>query len=183
MLATPMLLEGSEWLIVLVLVGLVLVFGPDKIPQIAKQVGRAKAEFDKASNEAKSMLDTAMKSADQEASSATGTLSSTINEMKSSLESTVNEVKSSFDTAVNSAQVSASAVPPTQPAPVVPSGETASVPPAAPQAAPSQPVQANEVDADGLLKLAHRMGIDTAGKTRDEISEEIFSKSSAQTKA
>jgi hypothetical protein len=41
-------------------------------------------------------------------------------------------------------------------------------------------VQANEVDADALLKLAHRMGIETSGKTRDEISDEIFAKTGTQ---
>jgi hypothetical protein len=38
------------------------------------------------------------------------------------------------------------------------------------------------VDADAMLKLAHRMGISTDGKTRDEISEEIFSRSAPQPK-
>jgi len=186
MLASPMLLEGSEWLVVVVIIGALLVFGPEKIPQLAKQVGRAKAEFDKASTEARTMMDTAMKSIDQEASAATASINSVANsvgsvgkDMMSSFESTANEMRSSFSapgagakSATASAPVGASAVPP----PVSPA--PASV--ASPERAASP--QTSEVDADAMLKLAHRMGISTDGKTRDEISEEIFSRSAPQPK-
>jgi sec-independent protein translocase protein TatB len=192
MLASPMLLEGSEWLIVVVLIGAVLVFGPDKIPQIAKQVGRARAEFDKASNEARSMMDTAMKSIDQETAAARGSLNAAANDMKSSFESTANEVKSSFESTANDMKssfdgaVASARAPAVAPQP----GDASNLPPAsfppAPGAAEAQGAasapMANEVDADALLKLAHRMGIATDGKTRDEISEEIFSKSASQAK-
>jgi TatA/E family protein of Tat protein translocase len=181
MLASPMLLEGSEWLIVVVIIGAVLVFGPDKIPQIAKQVGRARAEFDKASNEARTMMDTAMKSIDQETSAATKSLSTAANDMKSSFESTANEMKSSFDAAVSSAKAPASAPTPSG-ASSIPLGLSTPTPAVAEPQAPASTPMANEVDAEALLKLAHRMGIATDGKTRDEISEEIFSKSGSQAK-
>ncbi len=42
----PMLLEGSEWLIVIVIV-VVLIFGANKIPDLAKSLGRAQGEFQK----------------------------------------------------------------------------------------------------------------------------------------
>jgi TatA/E family protein of Tat protein translocase len=187
-----MLLEGSEWLIVVVLIGAVLIFGPDKIPQIAKQVGRARAEFDKASNEARTMMDTAMKSIDQETSAARGSLNAVANDMKSSFESTANEVKSSFESTANDMKSSFDGAVSSVRAPAAASaaGDASGVAPGSPAPAPgatgiqgatSVPM-ANEVDADALLKLAHRMGIATDGKTRDEISEEIFSKSGSQAK-
>jgi len=42
----PMLLQGSEWLIVIVIV-VVLIFGANKIPDLAKSLGRASGEFQK----------------------------------------------------------------------------------------------------------------------------------------
>lgn len=47
----PMLLEGSEWLIVIVIV-VVLIFGANKIPDLAKSLGRAQGEFQKGKVEA-----------------------------------------------------------------------------------------------------------------------------------
>ena len=178
MLASPLLLEGSEWLIVVVVIGALLVFGPEKIPQIAKQVGRAKAEFDKASNEARTMMDSAMKSIDQEASAAASSISGATSEMTSSLTSTANEMKSSFNSAVTSAQAPPAVSDGSGAQPQAASATlSAGPPPQAPAA------QASEVDGDALLKLAHRMGIPTEGKTRDEISEAIFSKSASEPKA
>ena len=43
----PQLLQGSEWLIVIVIV-VVLIFGAGKIPALAKSLGRAQGEFQKA---------------------------------------------------------------------------------------------------------------------------------------
>ncbi len=43
----PLLLQGSEWLIVIVIV-VVLIFGAGKIPDLAKSLGRAQGEFQKA---------------------------------------------------------------------------------------------------------------------------------------
>jgi sec-independent protein translocase protein TatA len=42
----PQLLQGSEWLIVIVIV-VVLIFGAGKIPDLAKSLGRASGEFQK----------------------------------------------------------------------------------------------------------------------------------------
>ena len=42
----PLLLQGSEWLIVIVIV-VVLIFGANKIPDLAKSLGRASGEFQK----------------------------------------------------------------------------------------------------------------------------------------
>jgi TatA/E family protein of Tat protein translocase len=160
MLTSPLLLQGSEWMIVIAIIAAVLVFGPDKIPQLAKQVGRAKAEFDKASNEAKSMMDSAMKSIDTEATKGSSSLNSSLSEITNSLTASAREMKSSFDSAVAAGAAS------------VPNPSPAAQATAAAQPAPT----ANEVDADALLKLAHKMGVETDGKTRDEISEAIFAK-------
>jgi sec-independent protein translocase protein TatA len=46
MLFVPLLLQGSEWLIVIVIV-VVLIFGAGKIPDLAKSLGRASGEFQK----------------------------------------------------------------------------------------------------------------------------------------
>ena len=42
----PLLLQGSEWLIVVVIV-VVLIFGASRIPSLAKSLGRAQGEFQK----------------------------------------------------------------------------------------------------------------------------------------
>jgi sec-independent protein translocase protein TatA len=47
MLFAPLLLQGSEWLVVVVIV-VVLIFGAGKIPDLAKSLGRAQGEFQKA---------------------------------------------------------------------------------------------------------------------------------------
>jgi len=46
-----MLLGGMEWLIVLAIVAILLLWGPSKLPELARAVGKAKGEFDKASRE------------------------------------------------------------------------------------------------------------------------------------
>lgn len=40
-----------EWLVVLAIVAIVLLWGPSKLPELAKALGKAKGEFDKASRE------------------------------------------------------------------------------------------------------------------------------------
>ena len=43
--------EGWEWLIIGVVAIVIIMWGPSKIPEFAKALGRAKGEFDKASKE------------------------------------------------------------------------------------------------------------------------------------
>jgi len=45
------MLEGYEWLIIGVIAIVVILWGPAKIPEFAKALGRAKGEFNKASKE------------------------------------------------------------------------------------------------------------------------------------
>ena len=46
-----MMLEGWEWLIIGVIAIVVIMWGPAKIPEFAKALGRAKGEFNKAQQE------------------------------------------------------------------------------------------------------------------------------------
>jgi sec-independent protein translocase protein TatA len=45
------MLEGWEWLIIGAVVIVIIMWGPAKIPEFAKAIGRAKGEFNKASKE------------------------------------------------------------------------------------------------------------------------------------
>ena len=46
-----MSLSGWEWIIIGVIAVVVIMWGPSKIPELAKALGKAKGEFDKASKE------------------------------------------------------------------------------------------------------------------------------------
>ena len=45
------MLEGWEWIIIGVVAIVIIMWGPAKIPEFAKALGRAKGEFNKASKE------------------------------------------------------------------------------------------------------------------------------------
>ncbi len=45
------MLEGWEWIIIGVVAVVIILWGPSKIPEFAKALGRAKGEFSKASKE------------------------------------------------------------------------------------------------------------------------------------
>jgi len=45
------LLSGWEWIIIGVVAIVIILWGPSKIPELAKALGKAKGEFDKASKE------------------------------------------------------------------------------------------------------------------------------------
>ena len=45
------MLEGWEWIIIGVVAIVIIMWGPGKIPEFAKAIGRAKGEFNKASKE------------------------------------------------------------------------------------------------------------------------------------
>ncbi len=46
-----MAIEGLEWIIALVGVAVLFLWGPQKLPELARALGQAKQEFDKASKE------------------------------------------------------------------------------------------------------------------------------------
>ena len=43
-----MAIEGMEWIVVAFIILVVFLWGPEKLPQIARSLGKAKREFDKA---------------------------------------------------------------------------------------------------------------------------------------
>lgn len=49
-----MALVGYEWLIVVGILLVVFLWGPQKLPELAKSIGQAKKEFDKAAKEVSS---------------------------------------------------------------------------------------------------------------------------------
>ncbi len=108
-----MALDPLELIIIGVIVVVVLLWGPKKIPEFARSIGLAKKEFDNAKREAEASV----------TSLATGA---------------------------------------TQPAP------------AQPAPAPAMPSSPDDI----LLQTAKRLGINTEGKTRQQISDEIVAKSS-----
>jgi sec-independent protein translocase protein TatA len=104
------MLDGWEWLIIGVVAIVIIMWGPAKIPEFAKALGRAKGEFNKASKEFS-------------------------------------------DAATMTANAPATTV-------------TAQIP-------SSTPVQTLKSKDEVLLETARNLGIDTFGKTREQISEEL----------
>lgn len=108
------MLEGWEWLIIGVVAIVIIMWGPSKIPEFAKALGRAKGEFSKASKEF------------NEAATLTANAPST--------------------------------------------------PAAAPAAISEKPVVPQKTKDQILLDTARNLGIETEGKTREQLSEEVSNK-------
>ncbi len=108
------MLEGWEWLIIGVVAIVIIMWGPAKIPEFARALGRAKGEFSKASKE---FSDAATMTPNPTAPNATQTL---------------------------------------------PSNNT--------------PIQSLKSKDEILLDTARSLGIETLGKTREQLSEEIAAK-------
>ena len=102
------MLEGWEWLIIGVVAIVIIMWGPAKIPEFAKALGRAKGEFSKASK----------------------------------------EFADAATTTVNAPIATATAVPVAQ-------------------------AQTMKSKDELLIETARNLGISTAGKTREQITEEI----------
>jgi len=44
-----MVITSWEWVLILIFIGLLILWGPQKLPQLARAIGEAKREFEKAS--------------------------------------------------------------------------------------------------------------------------------------
>lgn len=108
------MIQGIEWIIVAVIILVILLWGPSKLPKLARSLGEAKREFEKAVREGE-------------------------------------EVKEEFRNVGKLV---------TSPTTSVTSKPAVSAPPA----------------DDKLLEVAKALGIQTEGKTRDQIAQEILEK-------
>ncbi len=106
-------IQGIEWIIVAVIVLVLFLWGPEKLPKLARSIGQAKKEFEKASKG-------------------------------------VEEEIKQFETGLKS-----------------PSYPESYRPVSTPQSPSSD---------DKLLEIARSLGIQTEGKTRDQIAQEIIEK-------
>lgn len=109
------MIQGIEWIIVAVIILVLLLWGPSKLPKLARSFGEAKREFEKAVKEAE--------------------------EVKEEVAS-VGKLATSPTTSTTSK----------------------------PAASPAPPAD------DKLLEVAKALGIQTEGKTRDQIAQEILEK-------
>lgn len=58
------MISGIEWIIIIILVVIFLIWGPSKIPELARALGKAKKEFQKAVKEAEEMKEQATSTID-----------------------------------------------------------------------------------------------------------------------
>ena len=62
-----MALMGYEWLVVVAVIAIIFLWGPQKLPELARSVGLARKEFEKASKEASGAISEASNPAAQPA--------------------------------------------------------------------------------------------------------------------
>ena len=95
--------------IILIFILALLVFGPRKLPEIGKTIGKGLAEFKKASNELKHTweeevkLDKEKAALNEAISESTGNLTGIVNEVKDDLTGIAGDVSKSVDGAVSAA--------------------------------------------------------------------------------
>lgn len=112
------MIQGIEWIIVAAIIVILLLWGPSKLPKIARSFGEAKKEFEKAMKEAEEVKQEGRQFATE------------------AKEAAVQPIKSLTTTA-------------------------------------TEEVQAAE---DKLIEVAKALGIQTEGKTKDQIAKEILEK-------
>ena len=99
---------GTQEIIIIFIIALI-VFGPRKLPEIGKTIGKGLAEFKKASNELRNTWEEEVKIDKENASlnsvisENTGGLSEIVNEVKGSVSEIVGDINKSVDSAVSAA--------------------------------------------------------------------------------
>ena len=99
---------GTQEIIIIFIIALI-VFGPRKLPELGKSIGKGLAEFKKASNELKKTwedevsLDKEKSSLDSTISESTGNLSGIVSELKNNLSEIAGDINKSVDNAVSAA--------------------------------------------------------------------------------
>jgi sec-independent protein translocase protein TatA len=62
-----MAIVGAEWIVIIIIIVIFLIWGPSKIPELARSLGKAKKEFEKAMKEAEEIKQQAASSIDVQA--------------------------------------------------------------------------------------------------------------------
>ena len=99
---------GTQEIIIIFIIALI-VFGPRKLPELGKTIGKGLAEFKKASNELRQTweeevnLDKEKASISSALSESTGNLPDIVNDIKSSVSEIAGDVNKSVDSVVSAA--------------------------------------------------------------------------------
>ena len=99
---------GTQEIIIIFIIALI-VFGPRKLPELGKTIGKGLAEFKKASNDLRQTWEDEVKLDKEKAaisnaiSESTGNLSGIVNELKSNLSEITSDVSKSVDSVVSAA--------------------------------------------------------------------------------
>jgi TatA/E family protein of Tat protein translocase len=112
-------IQGYEAITIVIIIAIIFLWGPQKVPEIARSIAQAKREFDKAAKEASSLVD---------------------------VKSVTNPITDSISKAITNPQTST---------------------PEISQQATTQPPQ------DPVIIAAKSLGINTVGKTKEELATEI----------
>lgn len=133
--------DPLQLIVIAVIVIVLFVFGPNKIPEIARSIGRARKEFESASKDL------------QQITKEIGNPAAILDRFTTEPEQTAQTQQPS-------------------PAPTASTPAQATATPVEATATPSQPKTGDQI----LIETAEKLGISTAGKTREQISEEITNK-------
>lgn len=115
-----MAIQGYEAITIVIIIAIIFLWGPQKVPEIARSIAQAKREFDKATKEASSLVD---------------------------VKSITNPITDSISKTITNPQTSTAEIS---------------------QRATTQPPQ------DPVIIAAKSLGINTLGKTKQEVATEII---------
>lgn len=147
-----MALDPLEWGVIAVMGIAIFIWGPDKVPEIAKTLGQARRDIDAATKQFQGIA--------KEFQNAAGT---------GNLDGLMN-VLPGMAGVVTGQQTAATAAPPADAAQSAPNAAAAAV--------PAAPVEEEVSDDTLLIDMARKLNIFTQGKTKEEIQELIVAKAS-----